>query len=73
MAAFGLGTLPNLFAVGAAAHSLQRFLRAPRTRLLAGLAVIVLGLAGLARITGLSEHLRHGLHSLHSGHVSYSR
>jgi hypothetical protein len=65
MAAFGLGTLPNLFAVGAAAHSLQRFLRAPRTRLLAGLAVVVLGLVGLARIPGLSEHVRHGLHSLH--------
>jgi sulfite exporter TauE/SafE len=65
MAAFGLGTLPNLFAAGVAAHSLQRFLGAPRTRLLAGLAVIVLGLVGLARIPGLSEHVRHGLHSLH--------
>jgi hypothetical protein len=65
MAAFGLGTLPNLFAAGVAAHSLRRFLSAPRTRLLAGLAVIVLGLVGLARIPGLSEHVRHGLHSLH--------
>ena len=64
MAAFGLGTLPNLLAVGLAAHGLQRFLRTPRTRLVAGLAVIVLGLVGLARIPGLSEHVTHGLHSL---------
>ncbi len=65
MAAFGLGTLPNLFAAGVAASSLHRFLRAPRTRLLAGLAVIALGLVGLARIPGLPEHVRHGLHALH--------
>jgi sulfite exporter TauE/SafE len=65
MAAFGLGTLPNLFVAGVAAASLHRFLRARRTRLLAGLAVVVLGLVGLARIPGLSEHVRHGLHSLH--------
>ena len=63
MAAFGLGTLPNLLAAGFAAGSLQRFVRAPRTRLAAGLAVVLLGVIGLARIPGLPEHLRHGLHS----------
>lgn len=65
MGAFGLGTLPNLLAVGVAAGSLQRFLRAPRARLAAGLAVVVLGIIGLARIPGLTDHVRHGLHSLH--------
>ncbi len=65
MAAFGLGTLPNLLAAGLAAQSLQRFTRAPRVRLVAGLAVVVLGLIGLMRIPGLPEHLRHGLHSFH--------
>jgi hypothetical protein len=62
MAAFGFGTLPNLLAAGFAAGSLQRFVRAPRTRLVAGLAVVLLGLIGLARIPGLGEHLKHGLH-----------
>jgi len=62
MAAFGLGTLPNLLAAGLAAESLRRFTRAPRVRLIAGLAVVLLGLIGLARIPGLSDHLKHGLH-----------
>jgi sulfite exporter TauE/SafE len=62
MAAFGLGTLPNLLAAGLAADSLRRFTRAPRVRLVAGLAVVLLGLIGLARIPGLSDHLKHGLH-----------
>lgn len=65
MASFGLGTLPNLFAAGVAASSLQRVLRQPRARLVAGLAVVVLGLVGLARIPGLADHLRHGLHAFH--------
>jgi sulfite exporter TauE/SafE len=62
MAAFGLGTLPNLLAAGFAAGSLHRLLREPRTRLVAGLAVVFLGLLGLARIPGLGDHLKHGLH-----------
>jgi hypothetical protein len=65
MAAFGLGTLPNLLAMGVAAASLQRLLRAPRMRLAAGLAVVALGVVGLVRIPGLAEHVRQGLHSLH--------
>lgn len=65
MAAFGLGTLPNLLGAGLAAQKLQDLLRAPLARRVAGLAVILLGLVGLARIPGLSDHLRHGLHSLH--------
>ncbi len=65
MAAFGLGTLPNLLAAGLAAGSLQRFAREPRTRLVAGLAVVLIGLIGLARIPGLGDHLKHGLHGVH--------
>jgi hypothetical protein len=65
MAAFGLGTLPNLLAAGFAAGSLGRFLRAPRVRLMAGLAVVLIGLIGLARIPGLGDHFVRGLHGTH--------
>jgi uncharacterized protein len=58
MAAFGLGTLPNLLAAGLAAWKLRDFTRRPRVRLAAGLAVVLLGVVGLARIPGLSENLR---------------
>jgi len=63
MAAFGLGTLPNLLAAGLAAEGLRRFTRRPRVRLAAGLFVIALGLAGFARIPQVREHLKHGLHA----------
>ncbi|HYB53404.1 MAG TPA: sulfite exporter TauE/SafE family protein [Thermoanaerobaculia bacterium] len=62
MAAFGLGTLPNLLAAGLAAESLRRFVLLPRVRLAAGAAVALLGVIGLARIPGLAEHLKHGMH-----------
>jgi sulfite exporter TauE/SafE len=65
MAAFGLGTLPNLLAAGLAAESLRRFVRQPFARRIAGLAVVALGLLGLARIPDLTAHLTHGLHLLH--------
>ncbi len=54
MASFGLGTLPNLLAAGLAAEGLRRFVRKPRTRRIAGLAVVLLGVVGLARIPDLS-------------------
>jgi sulfite exporter TauE/SafE len=65
MGAFGLGTLPNLLAMGLAAQKLQLFARRPRVRLAAGLAVVLIGLVGLARVPGLSEHLTRGLHGRH--------
>ncbi len=65
MAAFGLGTLPNLLAAGLAADKLRSFVRNPGARRLAGIAVILLGVVGLARIPGVAEHVKHGLHSLH--------
>ena len=61
MAAFGIGTLPNLLAAGLAAETLSRWLRRPRLRLFAGAAVVLLGLIGLVRITQISEHLQHGM------------
>ena len=65
MAAFGVGTLPNLLAAGFAADRLRRLLVRPRARMLAGLFVVILGIAGLARIPFISEHLRDGLMHVH--------
>lgn len=44
MLAFGLGTLPNLLLMGAAANRLTRWTRQPKVRLVAGLVVVILGL-----------------------------
>jgi sulfite exporter TauE/SafE len=54
MAAFGVGTLPNLLAAGLAAERLARVARLPRVRRAAGIAVVLLGLAGLWRVPGLA-------------------
>jgi sulfite exporter TauE/SafE len=61
MAAFGLGTLPNVLAAGLLADRLRNFVRRPRVRLAAGLAVMAAGLFGLARIPGLVDRVREGL------------
>lgn len=50
MLAFGLGTLPNLLAMGLLAQRLQRFTRQPAVRLVAGLLVAAFGVLGLARL-----------------------
>jgi len=47
---FGLGTLPNLLAMGAAAAGLSARVRDPLTRRIAGLLVILFGLYSLYRI-----------------------
>jgi uncharacterized protein len=49
MLAFGLGTLPNLFAMGMLAGSLARWLKDIRVRRAAGLTVILFGLVTLVR------------------------
>ncbi|MES9945529.1 MAG: hypothetical protein B6D77_07520 [gamma proteobacterium symbiont of Ctena orbiculata] len=49
MLAFGLGTLPNLFAMGILAGSLARWLKDIRVRRAAGLVVILFGIVTLAR------------------------
>jgi sulfite exporter TauE/SafE len=59
MLAFGLGTLPNLLALGWAANHGQRWLKKPGLRAMAGLLVIGFGVAGLLRLNP-GEHL-HGV------------
>ncbi len=50
MAAFGLGTLPNLLAMGLLAGRLQPLLQRRGVRVAAGLLVAAVGLWGLARL-----------------------
>lgn len=50
MAAFGLGTLPNLLAIGLFWESARNWVQSPRVRLSAGLLVMVFGVYGLAKV-----------------------
>lgn len=50
MLSFGLGTLPNLFAMGLMAASLQKFLRLPVVKVVAGLLVIAAGVYLIAQV-----------------------
>jgi len=50
MAAFGLGTLPNLLAIGMFWESSKRWVQSPRVRLVAGLLVAGFGVYGLFRV-----------------------
>ena len=56
--AFGLGTLPALLSIGLAYNTLNRFIRDPRIRMLAGIIVIVMGILML-----LANPSGHGHHS----------
>lgn len=47
MLAFGLGTLPNLLAMGILAERLSRWVRNPTVRLVSGLLVVLLGIVTL--------------------------
>ncbi len=53
MLSFGLGTLPNLFAMGLFAAQIARFMRKPWVRHLAGASVAVLGVLNVIRAVGL--------------------
>jgi sulfite exporter TauE/SafE len=55
MLAFGLGTLPNLFAMGMVAGSLAHWSKDIRVRRLAGITVIAFGLYALARVYGIER------------------
>lgn len=57
MAAFGLGTLPNLLAAGFASQKLLAVRRIPWVRRAAGLAIVALAIVGFARIPMISERL----------------
>ena len=50
MLAFGLGTLPNLLAMGIIATRLAKWVRNPSIRLIAGLLVVSMGIVTLIRI-----------------------
>jgi sulfite exporter TauE/SafE len=52
MVAFGLGTLPTMFAAGAAADRLARVVRQPGVRAAAGALVIAFGLYTLLAVSG---------------------
>lgn len=49
MLAFGLGTLPNLLAMGVIATKLAKWVRNPSIRMVAGLLVVLMGIATLFR------------------------
>ncbi|WP_296555807.1 sulfite exporter TauE/SafE family protein [Pigmentiphaga sp.] len=57
MAAFGLGTLPNLVALSGAAGWLRRRARLPAWRIAGGVAVAAFGAVGLARAATLPSAL----------------
>lgn len=50
MLAFGLGTLPNLLAIGLFWESAKGWVQSPRVRLVAGLLVLLLGMYGLFKV-----------------------
>ena len=50
MMAFGLGTLPNLLAIGLFWESVKGWVQSPRVRLVAGLVVMTLGGYGLFKV-----------------------
>jgi len=50
MLAFGLGTLPNLLAIGLFWESVKGWVQSPRVRLAAGLLVAAFGVYGLAKV-----------------------
>jgi sulfite exporter TauE/SafE len=58
MLAFGLGTLPTMLTMGLAFNTLERYVRDPRVRLVAGILVIVMGVMML-----LANPSGHGHHS----------
>lgn len=63
MAAFGLGTLPMLLTMGAAAGLLRRLSFAPALRRAMGAAVLIFGVARLV-LSGLHEQVVAGMHAL---------
>jgi len=65
MLSFGLGTLPNLLAMGIMATSLQRLLRQPLIKMIAGILVILFGLYLILDVWGLISFGESGAHQHH--------
>lgn len=73
MLAFGLGTLPMLLAVGAAAEWLRDFVRQVWVRRMAGLLVLVFGVVTLVAPGGHDHHAAlSSLNGQPAGHSSHS-
>jgi len=64
MLAFGLGTLPNLLAIGVAAARIRAWTSRRAARLAAGALILGFGAYGLARAADVGETLRNGLFCL---------
>ena len=64
MLAFGLGTLPNLLAIGLFWENISRWARSPRVRMAAGLLVAGFGMYGLIK-TGYTFYLHGWAESCH--------
>jgi hypothetical protein len=56
MLAFGLGTLPNLVAIGLFWDTIKSWVQSPRVRLAAGLLVASFGVYGLFKV-GYTFHV----------------
>ena len=61
MAAFGLGTLPNLLAAGLFLSRARPWLRSGPAPRIAGALVLAFGIAGLAQASGLGDQIRRGV------------
>ena len=61
MAAFGLGTMPMLFVLGAAARGLGEFVRRPLVRRVAGIVVLLLGAYTLFASDHSAAHMHHSV------------
>jgi sulfite exporter TauE/SafE len=73
MLAFGVGTLPNLLAVGFWLSRFRTIVRSPKARLAAGVAVCMFGIYGLvlfgqALFAGTDPHAHHHRAQLHAVH-----
>ena len=60
MAAFGLGTLPNLLAAGMLLTRVRPWLQQPWVRRISGCLLLGFGISGLAQAIGLGEQIRRG-------------
>jgi len=64
MLAFGLGTLPNVLAIGVAAARMRGWMTHRAARIAAGALILGFGAYGLARAASVGETLRNGLFCL---------
>lgn len=68
MLAFGMGTLPNLLAMGLMATTLQRLLKQPAVKIIAGLLVIAFGAYLILDVWGLISFSADDPHAHHHHH-----